>query len=239
MEVYSNQPNIANIWQFGSHNPSPTYCLDWSKRLHTQLKDSFFKNPSLITTAKAQICEAFIYLVQGDLLFATSQIARDCIQSKKLLQIILRFKIVQITLTSFPNLGDPQRPNYMALLLEARGDKSLQENHLRPWGSWPDPGLIWLLSLYQICFPHNLFWLHLSYQEYDEEEEEPLIFICTAPSALEAAIMWQANGIALDSSWRHKNEHVAPLTFLVTLDSQMKMIPSECNYHSSWLAEVK
>jgi len=70
--------------------------------------------------------------------------------------------------------------------------------------------------------------LHFSYQEYDEEEEEPLIFICTAPSALEAAIMWQANGIALDSSWRHKNEHVAPLTFLVTLDSQMKMIPSKC-----------
>ena len=39
--------------------------------------------------------------------------------------------------------------------------------------------------------------------------------------------MWQTNGIALDSSWRHKNEHVAPLTFLVTLDSHMKMIPGE------------
>jgi len=78
------------------------------------------------------------------------------------------------------------------------------------------------LSLQQtaILFP-------ISYQEYDEEEENPLIFICTAPSALEAAIMWQANGIALDSSWRHKNEHVAPLTFLVTLDNNMKMIPSK------------
>lgn len=65
------------------------------------------------------------------------------------------------------------------------------------------------------------------YQGYDEERQEPLIFICTAPSAMNAAIMWQANGIALDSSWRHKNEHVAPLTFLVTLDNQMKMIPSE------------
>jgi hypothetical protein len=53
--------------------------------------------------------------------------------------------------------------------------------------------------------------------------------------------MWQENGIALDSSWRHKNEHVAPLTFLVTLDSHMKMIPSKCDYigNSSWLAKFK
>src|SRR5712691_5104785 len=92
----------------------------------------------------------------------------------------------------------------------------------------------------QYFFQHIIrLILHFSYQEYDEEEEEPLIFICTAPSALEAAIMWQANGIALDSSWRHKNEHEAPLTFLVTLDSQMKMIPSKCTANIWLLAKIR
>jgi hypothetical protein len=40
--------------------------------------------------------------------------------------------------------------------------------------------------------------------------------------------MWSSyGGICLDSSWRHKNENVAPLTFLVTVDSNNKMIPGK------------
>lgn len=59
------------------------------------------------------------------------------------------------------------------------------------------------------------------------DEDQALMFVCTAPSALESAIMWKQNGIAMDSSWRHKNENVAPLTFIVTLDDHNKMIPSK------------
>lgn len=60
------------------------------------------------------------------------------------------------------------------------------------------------------------------------------MFICTAPSALEAAIMWSENGIAMDSSWRHKNENVAPLTFITTLDQYNKMIPGKA-YNMSYI----
>ncbi|KAF8293057.1 hypothetical protein DL93DRAFT_2174074 [Clavulina sp. PMI_390] len=63
-------------------------------------------------------------------------------------------------------------------------------------------------------------------QDYDPEENQPLMFICTAPSALQAGIMWgDKNGIAIDSSWRHKNENVAPLTFMTTVDDSNRMIP--------------
>lgn len=54
------------------------------------------------------------------------------------------------------------------------------------------------------------------------------MFVATAPWALDAAILWaEHGGIFLDSSWRHKNENVAPLTFLVTVDDKNKMIPSK------------
>ena len=111
MEVHSNEPNIAKIWQIGSHNPAPTYCLDWSKRLHTQLKDSFFKNPSLITTAKAQICEFYQYTPWKLSLILQPQIARDFMQNKKLLQITLRHQIAQNSLTSSLIFGAPQSLN--------------------------------------------------------------------------------------------------------------------------------
>lgn len=35
------------------------------------------------------------------------------------------------------------------------------------------------------------------------------------------------NGIAIDSSWRHKNENRAPLTLMVTVDNQEHMLPGE------------
>lgn len=66
------------------------------------------------------------------------------------------------------------------------------------------------------------------YQPYDELEEQPLLFIVASQESLNAAIMWSYyGGVCLDSSWRHKNENVAPLTFLVTVDTNNKMIPSE------------
>ena len=55
-----------------------------------------------------------------------------------------------------------------------------------------------------------------------------MVFIVASQESLNAAIMWASyGGICLDSSWRHKNENVTPLTFLVTVDTNNKMIPSE------------
>jgi len=66
------------------------------------------------------------------------------------------------------------------------------------------------------------------YQPYDETEEQPLFFVVASQESLHAAIMWSSyGGVCLDSSWRHKNENVAPLTFLVTVDTNHKMVPSK------------
>lgn len=47
-------------------------------------------------------------------------------------------------------------------------------------------------------------------------------------SALLAAVQHsQDRGIAIDSSWRHKNENAAPLTFIVTTNSAQHVRPSE------------
>lgn len=67
-----------------------------------------------------------------------------------------------------------------------------------------------------------------SYQDYDSGTNQALEFIATAPWALDAGIAWKDHGgIFLDSSWRHKNENAAPLTFLVTMDDKGKTVPSE------------
>jgi hypothetical protein len=68
--------------------------------------------------------------------------------------------------------------------------------------------------------------LNARYQDFDEDEDLPLLFICSSPASLQAAIMWYHN--AIDSPWRHKNENVAPLTFITTLDDYNKMISGWC-----------
>jgi hypothetical protein len=66
------------------------------------------------------------------------------------------------------------------------------------------------------------------YQPYDKNAHRPLEFLVTAPSGLAAAILnCHQRGIALDSSWRHKNQNVAPLSLLTTVDESNKMVPGK------------
>jgi len=60
------------------------------------------------------------------------------------------------------------------------------------------------------------------------EEKLPLSCIIAPPHALDNAILWgHANGLFMDSSWRNKNAHKAPMTVLATHDDYHRMVPSE------------
>ncbi|KAF8969307.1 hypothetical protein BDZ97DRAFT_1915276 [Flammula alnicola] len=46
------------------------------------------------------------------------------------------------------------------------------------------------------------------------------------PFALQSILLWSStHGVGLDSSYRHKNENRAPLTFLTTIDENHRMLP--------------
>lgn len=73
------------------------------------------------------------------------------------------------------------------------------------------------------------------FQKHDPTATPPTKFgiAMTDDFAMESLIL-HANsmGCALDSSWRHKNENRAPLTFLMTINNQLHCVPGLFLYSS-------
>ena len=60
------------------------------------------------------------------------------------------------------------------------------------------------------------------------KDKLPLSCIIAPKYGLDNAILWgHANGLFMDSSWRNKNAHKAPMTVLATHDDHHRMVPSE------------
>lgn len=67
-----------------------------------------------------------------------------------------------------------------------------------------------------------------SFEVHDPEEDPPKRFSAgtTDDFSLESMLLYGGtNGMALDSSHRHKNEQRAPVTFFVTVNDQQHMVP--------------
>lgn len=66
----------------------------------------------------------------------------------------------------------------------------------------------------------------ISEPDIPSEHKEPISCIISPPHALDNAIMYGfVNGIYMDSSWRNKNAHRAPMTVLATHDDLHRMVP--------------
>jgi len=70
--------------------------------------------------------------------------------------------------------------------------------------------------------------IHFSYTPPDYDTNPPSKFATGIqhPFALQVLLRYsRQNGVGLDSSYRHKNENRAPVTFLTTIDENSHMLP--------------
>lgn len=102
----------------------------------------------------------------------------------------------------------------------------------------PDRVYMWVHPRFGYFIPHRSL---LIFRNDQHSKTSKLKWAATDKSALLAAVQYsQHRGIAIDSSWRHKNENAAPLTFIVTTNSAQHVRPSRsssfpCGKHVSSL----
>ena len=76
----------------------------------------------------------------------------------------------------------------------------------------------------------NTLLINTSYCPVNMETDPPSNFATGIqhPFAVQAILRWSLqNGVGLDSSYRHKNENRAPVTFLTTIDQNSHMVPGK------------
>lgn len=66
----------------------------------------------------------------------------------------------------------------------------------------------------------------ISHPDIPAKDKKPISCIIAPPHAIDNAILYgHCNGLFMDSSWRNKNAHRAPMTVLATHDDLHRMVP--------------